>query len=148
MSTGTEIIERALQGIGAHSIVSPASPSSIVLGKEKLNSMLEMWLSQGIDIGFTPLDAPGDELSEPNDTKNGIIANLSLELAPDFDNGKQIVSPELRRNAKVGFTNIKNLYQKITIPQKVVSSTLPKGAGNRRWGNRRVFFPKGGTVDG
>lgn len=148
MSTGTAIIERALQAIGAHSIISPASPSSIVLGKEKLNSMLEMWLSQGIDIGFTPLDVPGDELNEPNDTTNGIIDNLSLRLAPAFDNGKQIVSPDLRRDAKVGYANIKNLYQKLTVPQKVVSSTLPKGAGNRRWGNRRVFFPKGGTLDG
>jgi len=148
MSTGTDIIQRALQGIGAHSIVSPPSPSSIVLGMDKLNSMLEMWLSQGIDIGFTPLDVPGDDLNEPNDTKNGIIDNLSLELAPDFDNGKVVVSPALARNAKKGYANIKNLYQKITVPQKVVSSTLPVGAGNRRWGNSRVYFPKGGTIDG
>lgn len=146
MSTGTAIIQRALQGIGAHSRVAPASPESITLGMEKLNSMLEMWLSQGITIGFTPLDVPGDNLNEPADTKNGIICNLAIELAPDFDNGKQIVSQELRRNAKVGFGNIKNLYQKITIPKKVVSSTLPVGAGNSRGVNRRTFFPKGGTV--
>ena len=147
MSTGTAIIQRALQGIGAHSIVSPASPASIVLGMEKLNSMLEMWLSQGIETGATPLDVPGDELNEPNDTRNGIISNLSLELAPDFDNGKNVVSLELRRNAKAGYANIKNLYQKFTVPKKVVSSTLPIGAGNLRWGNWRVYFPKGGTID-
>lgn len=148
MSTGTAIIERALQGIGAHSRVSPASPDSIVLGMEKLNSMLEMWLSQGIAIGFTPLDVPGDELSEPNDTTNGIITNLALELAPDFDNGKVVVSPALARNAKVGYLNIKNLYQTLSIPKKVVSSTLPVGAGNQRWSFSRTFFPKGGTIDG
>lgn len=148
MSTGTVIIQRALQGIGAHSHVSPASPESIVLGMEKLNSMLEMWLSQGIAIGFTPLDVPGDDLNEPNDTKNGIIDNLSLQLAPDFDNGKIIVSQELRRNAKVGYMNIKNLYQTVSIPQKVVSSTLPIGSGNGSWGNWRTFFSKGGTING
>lgn len=148
MSTGTAIIERALQGIGAHSIVAPASPASIVLGMEKLNSMLEMWLSQNINIGFTPLNVPGDELNEPNDTTNGIISSLSLLLAPFFDNGKQIVSAELKRNARVGYVNIKNLYQKISVPKKGVSSTLPVGAGNQRWGNSRTFFRKGGTLDG
>ncbi len=146
MSTGTEIIKEALQGIGAHSIISPASPASIELGKKKLNSMLEMWLSKGISIGFTPLDVPGNELNEPPDTRNGIISNLSIELSPDFDNGKAIVSQELRRNARVGFSDIKNLYQIITVPNKVVSSTLPVGAGNSRGINRRVFFRKGGVV--
>lgn len=148
MSTGTAIIERALEAIGAHSIVSPASPNSIVLGMEKLNSMLEMWLTLGITIGFTPLEVPGDELNEPNDTKNGIIDNLAVELAPNFDNGKVVVSPALRQNAIRNFNHIKNLYQSVTVPTKVVSSTLPVGAGNSRGVNSRVFFPKDATLDG
>lgn len=147
MSTGTAIIERALEAIGAHSAVSPASPASIVLGKEKLNSMLELWLTLGIIIGFTPLDVSGDELNEPNDTTNGIIDNLAIELAPNFDNGKVVVSVELRRNAVRNFNHIKNLYQNVTVPSKVVSSTLPVGAGNTRGSNGRVFFRKGSTLD-
>lgn len=146
MSAGTVIVQRALQMIGAHSIVSPADPDSIVLGMEKLNSMLEMWLSMGIVIGFTPLEVPGDELNEPADTRNGIISNLALELAPDFDNVAQVVSLPLQRSAKVGYANIKNLYQSVTVPEKVVSSTLPIGAGNRT--RRRTFFAKGATING
>lgn len=148
MTTGTVIIQRGLQKIGAHSSLAPASPASIILGLEILNSMLEMWLSKDIAIGFTPLDVPGDELNEPTDTTNGIISNFALIAAPDFDNGKNTVSNELRINAKTQFMDIKNLYQKITIPDKVVSSTLPVGAGNSRGVNRRVFFPKGGTING
>jgi len=146
MSTGTTIIERALQRIGAHSAVSPASPASIILGMERLNSMLEMWLSQGIVIGVTGLAVPGDELNEKPDTKNGVIDKLALSLAPDFDNGKQIVSQQLRDDARMNFAHIKNVYQQISIPDKVVSSTLPVGAGNSQGVNRRVFFPKGGTL--
>lgn len=146
MSTGTEIIQRALQRIGAHSAVSPASPASIVLGMERLNSMLEMWLAQGIVIGVTGLVVPGDELNEKPDTRNGIIDKLALSLAPDFDNGKQIVSPQLKEDARVNFAHIKNVYQQVIIPDKVVSSTLPVGAGNSRGVNRRIFFPKGGVV--
>ncbi len=148
MTTGTDIIQRALQAIGAHSIVSPADPDSIVLGFEELNSMLEMWLSIGITIGFTPLKVPGDELNEPPDTRNGIISNLALQLAPAFDNGKIIVSQHLQRNARLGYFNIKNLYQTITIPDKVVSSTLPVGAGNSRFARNRIFFKKGAVLNG
>lgn len=148
MSSGTTIITRALQSIGAHSIVSPAAPESIVLGMEKLNSMLEMWLTLGIDLGTIPLEKPGDDLGEPSDTTNGIINKLALELAPNFDNGKVVVSVDLRINATVGYNNIKNLYQTVCVPDKVVSSTLPVGAGNQRRSRQRTYKPIGSTVNG
>lgn len=147
MSTGTDIIQRALQKIGAHSIVAPATPDSIVLGQENLNAMLELWLSDGIQIGFTPLNAPGDELNETADSRNAIICNLAISLGPDFDNGETVVSPTLQREARVGLLWIKAQYQTLSIPDKVVSSTLPVGAGNQRGSRRRVFFAKGSTID-
>ena len=101
----------------------------------------------GITIGFTPLGVPGDDLNEPPDTTNGIENNLSLALAPYFDNGKVVVSPSLERNAKIGYNNIRTMYGVYTVPKKVVSSTLPVGAGNRWGGYRRAFFPKGATIE-
>lgn len=127
--------------------MSPASPGSVVLGMENLNSMLELWLSRNIQIGFTPLSVPGDELNESRDVRNGIISNLAVYMAPDFDNGKDIVSSTLKRNAAIDFAQIKALYQKIPIPDKVVSSTLPVGAGNNRGSRRRAFFQQGETID-
>jgi hypothetical protein len=146
MSTGTEIIHEALQEIGAHSDVAPASSASVTLGMKKLNSMLESWLSQGINVGFTPLSVPGDDLDESPSSRGGIVYQLALRLAGPFDNGKNIVSQDLRRNARIEFQVIKNLYKRVTVPEKVVSSTLPVGAGNSKGTNRRVFFKKGGTV--
>lgn len=148
MTIGTDIIKRALQKIGAQSNIAPASPESIELGMKILNSMLELWLSQNIQIGFTPLKAPGDELNEPPDTTNGIISNLAIQLAPDFDNGGQIVSIELRTLARVDLIQIKRIYEKITVPRKVVSSTLPTGQGNQRNSLNRRYFPKGHTING
>jgi len=147
MSTGTAIIKRALQKIGANSVVAPADPESITLGLETLNSMLEMWLSDGIEIGFTPLEVPGDELNEPIDTRNGIICNLAIWLAPDFDNGKNVVSQSLSSAAKRSKGRIKANYQRLSIPEKVVSSTLPVGSGNTRGFQRRTFFQKGSTIN-
>lgn len=146
MSTGTAIVERALEKIGAHSIVSPADPSSKILGFEQLGSMVEMWLTQGISIGITPLGVIGDELNEPPDSRNAIIDNLAIELAPAFDNGKVVVSPQLERNARIGYIRVRSAYQKIAIPDKTVSSTLPVGAGNDR--DRRTFFRKGEALNG
>lgn len=147
MSIGTDIIQRALQQIGVFSVVSPATPDTIILGMERLNSMLELWLSDNIQLGYTPLEVPGDELNEPADATSAIIDNLAVFVAPAFDNGKGIVSATLIRVADRGFNKVKNLYQRLTIPDKVVSSTLPVGAGNQRGFSQRAFFPKGSTLD-
>ena len=143
MSSGTKIIESALKLIGAHSIAAPADAESVELGMETLNSMLQLWLSKQIDLGISPLDAPGDEVDEPLDSTQAIIDNLAVALGPNFDNGGEVVSQTLRVNANNGYNSIKSLYQVFTIPDKVVSSTLPRGAGNR---SGRTFAGKGATV--
>lgn len=147
MSAGSTIIKDALQAIGAHSVVSPAAQESITLGMRRLNSMLALWKKEGVDIGYTELTVPGDELGEPTDTTNAIVANLAIVLAPDFDNGKQNVSPTLEGRAASGKADIFQIYRTISIPDKVVSSTLPRGAGNTICGGP-IFKGKGGTVNG
>lgn len=146
MSTGTEIITSALREIGATSVVSPPSPESIVVGLKALNSMMEMWESRNILTGAMPLEKPGDELNEPPDTTNGIINNLAIKLAPQFDNGKQIVSADLRNLAREEFALIKSLYQVLVIPDKVISSTTPVGQGNERYFRARNFFARGQKI--
>lgn len=143
MSSGTFIVKSALQKIGAHSIVAPADSESIEKGLAALNSMMQLWVSWGIDLSTIPLKSAGDDLNEPPDTTNAIINNLAIEAAPYFDNGESIVSDDLRLSARNGFSMVKSLYQTFTIPKKRPSSTLPMGAGNsqgiwrrRYWGNR------------
>lgn len=146
MSTGTEIIKDALQKIGAHSVATPANPEAIEAGRKALNSMCEMWLSEGIRFGFTPLKVPGDDLNEPADARNGIVFNLAIMLAPDF--GKD-VSSNLNRMATTTFAKIRNIYEVVTVPDRVVSSTLPKGQGNHEsFGSDQTFFRDGETVSG
>jgi len=140
MSSGTEIIQTALQRIGVHSVAAPASPEAIVSGKDMLNSMLQMWQSIGVELGAVPLNAPGDELGEPMDARAGIIDNLAIYMAPEFSNGKQIVSPELSRSARIGYAFIKKMYQSIEIPKKKMSSTMPLGAGSTRGNHAAVFI--------
>lgn len=132
MSIGTEIIEDALKTLGAHSIVSPPDPEAISVGLRVLNSMMELWQSRGILVGFVPLKVAGDDLQEPIDARNAIISNLALGLAAYFDNGKNVVSQELQAAANRDFGQIQVLYQRHTIPNKKISSTTPLGQGNFR----------------
>jgi hypothetical protein len=148
MTIGTKVLQGALRKIGAHSELNPATPDTLVVAMDTLNSMIQFWRSQGIIMGILPLKSPGGQLGEPGDSRNAIEDNLAIALAPNFDNGDVVVSATLERNAKVGFDWIKSLYQVITIPDKVPSSTLPRGAGNSRGTYRNVFFGEGGKLDG
>lgn len=140
MSIGTVIIETALKNIGAHSLVAPADPSDITQGKDVLNSMLQSWIMRDISLGITPLSVPGDELNEPADATNGIVYNLALYMAPRFDNGKTVVSQELRNLARSEYEYIYGHYLVHCIPSINVSSTLPRGAGNTRGIDPQVFY--------
>lgn len=146
MTTGTIIIKRALQKIGASSAVSEPEPEAVQTAFEALNSMIALWTVQGIVIDAAVLAVPGDELGEKSDTTNGVILNLAVLIAPDFDNGSQIVSPTLQVAAVRELQMIKALHQTFTIPKKVVSSTLPKGQGNRVFQFEDAFFAKGSEL--
>lgn len=145
MSTGTKIVQNALSNIGAHSVIAPASPESLEVGKDALNSMIARWADEDIDIGAVPLEAIGDELSEPMGLTSAIEYNLSIELHPKFPATQ--ISPQLNASANKTFQDMRSKVQTITIPNPVVRQTLPKGQGNRqsRFINS-TFFDKGGTL--
>lgn len=145
MSTGTALIKEALQQIGAFSFIEPAQPENIETGMNVLNSMLQIWLSMGADIGIFPLDAPGDELGEPLDTRQVIVDNLAIALQPHFENAS--ISQQLRANATIGFMRVRGLYRNIVTPDRTLSSTMIRGQGNRRSrAFRQVYVGKGATI--
>jgi len=143
MSTGTKLVQGALSRIGAHSPIRPASPESIDVGKDTLNSMYASWQDNNIDFGAVPLQAVGDEFSEPMGLTNMIMDNLAILLQPQFP-GTQI-SADLRLNASRGYTDMAAKAQTIVIPKLVARETLPKGQGNRRYWSD-TFFNKGEDI--
>ena len=146
MTTGTKIIQKSLSYIGAHSVVNPANPESILTGMDTLNGMIAEWQDENIEMGAVPLNAPGDELSEPLGTRNNIEFNLAVLLQPLFPG--TVVSVELRANALKGFNSIKRKWQTIVIPKKQARGTLPLGQGNRERNGRWLdpFFNEGQEI--
>lgn len=143
MSTGTSIIQEALQNIGAHSVASPASPDSMQVGMRVLNGMIAAFEDDGIKMGCVPLKDVGSELSEPLGARNAIISLLSLLLHPKFP-GSQI-SPELKSAAEKGLNQIKRQWKTITIPKPVARDTYPKGQGNNDY-LENAFFEEGAEI--
>lgn len=148
MSSGTDIVQRALQKLGAHSVASPAPPEAIAWGRDALNSLMQEWESRQIALGTVPLDSPGDELSEPLDARNAIIENLAVRLYPDFPSISDKTFDALMRNARNSYNFICAHYQTIEIPARHISSTTPLGAGNIRGRLDRTFAGIDKTVKG
>lgn len=142
MSTGLKIVHGALQRIGAHSPIRPAGPEAIETSKDTLNSMIAMWQDDNIEFGAVPLNAVGDEFSEPLGLTNTVMDNLAILLQPQFP-GTQI-SVKLESNANKGYQDLLTKAQEITIPKQVVRETLPIGQGNKS--RHRTFFGPGGEI--
>ena len=145
MSTGTKIVQGALSRIGAHSIVRPANPESLEVGRDALNSLHAGWQDNGIEFGGVPIEAIGDDFSEPLGLTNTIMDNLAIQLQPLFP-GTQI-SQDLRINANKSYQKLLAKCQAITIPKPIVRETLPKGQGNTDNSYYdETFFSEGDTV--
>ena len=130
MTVGTKIIQNGYKKLGVHSIVSEAPQEAIEDGKDILNSMLQKWEDLGIKLGIVPLDAVGNELSEPISVRNAIESNFAIAAASMFSNGRPIITPALKNEARSEFAYVKSMYQKFTVKNRKVSSTLPRGQGN------------------
>ncbi len=143
MTTGTALTQRARRKIGAFSPIAPSGDDASIIVFAALNSMIQQWLSQNIAIGISPMEDIANDLEEPLDITEVIVDNLAVLIAPNFEGGKPNVSQALQDNARRGYAAMRNSYQTVSIPNKVVSSTLVQGAGNDSF----VFAGRGATLD-
>ena len=143
MSSATDLITDAYIEIVAHSNVKPVSDFAIEFGRRKFQSMMQEWIDDNMDFGFSATEFVSDETSIPLGLETGIITNLAVRLAPSM--GKE-ASSTLMRNAADSLTIIKKYYQTKEVLPKVVSSTLPRGMGNTRGLKPKVFFKNDSTL--
>ena len=136
MSSADFLITQAYKKNGVLSVAVPRNPEAIVDGLVELNGMLQMWESQGIEIGTVTVENVQDEVGEPPDCTIPIIDNLAMGTAAMF---QAPIPQTLSDSAREGYEWVKSLYQVTDIPEKQVSSTMPVGSGNERGINRRVF---------
>ncbi len=88
------------------------------------NYMLDLDAS-GITLGYTEVANLGDQITIPTGALRGLIANLAIEMAPDF--GGQITAG-LQRAAVEGLNTMRKISRVSVVT--LHPSTLPLGAGN------------------
>ena len=90
-----------------------------------LNNFMLALDAEGITLGYTEVSNLGDEVTVPTGALRGIIANMAIEVAPDY-NGT--ISPALANAAAEGMQVMRIIGQ--TISAASFPSTFPIGSGN------------------
>ena len=127
MATVAQVAKAALQRIlvqGSESELQPDEYQDFIFA---LNNYMLALDAQGITLGYTEVSDLGDTVTVPTGALRGIIANMAIEVAPDY-NG--VITPGLQIAAAEGFAAMRMLGQRI--PSSVYPSTLPIGSGNQR----------------
>ena len=109
-------------------------------GLEHLNLMMAMWDFKGIRLGYNISTSPGGgELDDPSGLPDGAIYAVRDHLAIDLSIYIGLtVSPEFTIAAANSLSAVLN-HLKRPACAPPLPSTLPMGAGKRRYGNYRKF---------
>jgi hypothetical protein len=126
-----EIILAAFEEIGIASYVFDLQAEQLQSALRKLDSMMSMWESKGIRIGYTSVSTPDnsdmdDQSGLPSKAIEAVTLNLAIRLAPSF--GKS-VPMEIHKGAKQAYVAL--LSASASPVESVLANTLPLGAGSK-----------------
>ena len=132
MATASQVIKAALQRIVVQASEAPIEPSEAQDFIFAMNNYMFDLDARGIALGYTVVGGLGDEITIPLGALRGLIANMAIEVAPDYDGQ---VSQALVLAASEGFKAMQRLGQ--IIPTSEFPGTLPIGSGNEGRHHRR-----------
>ena len=103
-----------------------------------MNNYMAQLDAQGISLGYTEVSDLGDEVTIPTGALRGLIANMAIEVSPDYGG---VISQGLIAAAQQGLQSMRILGQRIQASKN--PSTLPLGSGNEDmlYGYSGHFYP-------
>jgi hypothetical protein len=125
MATVAQVANAALKRILVQAADAPLEADEYQDFIFALNNYMLALDAEGITLGFTEVSDLGDEVTIPTGALRGVIANMAIEVAPDY-NGT--ISPALVTAAAQGLQAMRIIGQ--TISPTSYPSTLPIGSGN------------------
>lgn len=129
MSTAGEVAAVALKRILVYGADESPSPDDFADFFTAMNDYMAALEADGVRLGYTPVSNSSDEVTVPPGAIRGIIANVAIEVSPDY--GGQ-VSQALIRQAESGLRTMRRLGAPKM--QTSLPSTLPVGSANE-WGS-------------
>ena len=125
MATAAQVIKAALQRILVQGSEADLEPDEFQDAIFSMNNYMLDLDAQGVALGYTVVENLGDDITIPTGALRGLIANLAVEISPDY-NGT--VSAALASTALKGESTMRLLGQHI--PTMRFPGTLPIGSGN------------------
>lgn len=134
MATVAQVATAALKRILVQGADAPLEADEYQDFIFALNNFMLALDAEGITLGYTEVSDLGDEVTVPTGALRGIIANMAIEVAPDY-NGT--ISPALANAAAEGMQVMRIIGQ--TISPASYPSTLPIGSGNERYAGPKFY---------
>ncbi len=138
MATVAQVAKSSLQRILVQASEAPLEPDEYQDFIFTMNNYMAELDAQGIQLGYTVVSDLGDDVTIPTGALRGLIANMAIEVAPDY-NG--IISQGLVKAARDGFNTMRLIGQSMGVSK--MPSTLPIGSGNEDnlYGFSSHFYP-------
>ena len=131
MSTAEAILRQALQQILVQASEADLEPTELYDALMTMNGMMAEWEARGWNLGYTELDNIGSQVTIPPGSRQAVIHNLAIRLAPQYGGE---VPPALIQSAREGLDAVSRLaLRAINTPKP---PTLPIGSGNERYYSR------------
>jgi len=136
MATAAQVVKAALQRIIVQASEADIEPDMAQDAIFAMNNYMLALDAEGVTLGYTFVTNLGDDITIPTGALRGLIANLAVEVSPEF-NG--IVSPALQRAANDGEKVMRIIGQ--AVPTMRFPGNLPVGSGNEGDLRDRHFYP-------
>lgn len=139
MATVAQVAKAALQRILVQASEAPLEADEYQDFIFAMNNYMAMLDAAGISLGYTVVNDLADEVTIPTGALRGLIANLAIEVSPDYGG---IVSDGLVKAAREGLQVMRMIGQHMGSTK--YPSTLPIGSGNEgssSYGYPGSFFP-------
>jgi len=125
MATVAQVAKASLQRILVQASEAPLEADEYQDFIFAMNNYMLALDAQGIHLGYTAVSNLADQVTVPVGALRGVIANLAIEVAPDFGG---VATDALVLQAREGLQAMRMLGQ--TIGGTRMPSTLPIGSGN------------------
>jgi len=137
MATAEQVVKASLQRILVQASEAPIQADEAQDFIFAMNNYMLALDAEGISLGYTVVSNLGDEITIPVGALRGLIANMAIEVAPDY-NGE--VSQGLQKAAIEGMKAMRRLGRVTMV--SAYPGNLPIGSGNE-WGTRGTshFYP-------
>ena len=106
MATVAQVAKAALQRILVQASEAALEPDEYQDFIFAMNNYMAQLDAQGVTLGYTEVSDLGDEVTVPTGALRGIIANMAIEVAPDYGG---VVSEGLVKAAREGMQTMRTI---------------------------------------